>query len=120
MTASSEGDSDSRDCVVGACKVDMGAKKKITKQDCSVKRVLTPGPSRTSDQSDGSETSEDESPSGGLQALILKELQRVHHRLDDVEAKVQHTRRRNRKHKDCPKLSISKYLSKSDGKCKKL
>ena len=119
MTASSESDSDGRDLGMGACKVDMGAKKKITKQkDCSVKRVLTPGPSRTSDQSDGSEVSEDERSSGGLQALILKELQRVHHRLDDVEAKVQDSGRRSRKHKECPKLSSSKYLSKNDVKCK--
>ena len=103
MTASSESNSDGRDSGVGARKVDMGTKKKIIKQkDCSVKRVITPGPSRTRDQSDGSETSEDECPSGGLQALILKELQRVHHRLDDVEAQVQDSARRTRKHQDCP------------------
>ena len=120
MTTSSESDSDGRDLGVGARKVDIGARKKITKQkDCSVKRVLTPGPSRTSDQSEGSETSEEEHPSGGLQALILKELQRVHHRLDDVEAKVQNSRRRNRNSKDCSKLSSSKYLSNNDVKCKK-
>ena len=32
MTTSSESDSDGRDFEVGACKVDMGAIKKITKQ----------------------------------------------------------------------------------------
>ena len=119
MTASSDSDSVSRDLGMGASKVNMGAKKKITKQkDCSVKRLLTPGPSRTSDLSDGSEVSEDERPSGGLQALILKELQRVHHRLDDVEAKVQDPGIRSRKRKDCSKLSSSKYLSKNDVECK--
>ena len=119
MTTSSESDSDGRNLGVGACKVDMGAKKITKQKDCSVKRVLTPGHSRTSDKWVGSETSEDERPSGGLQALILKELQRVHHRLDDVEAKVQDRRRRNRSDKDCPKLSSSKHLSKNDVKCKK-
>ena len=39
MTTSSESDSDGRDFGMGACKVDMGTKKKITKQkDCYVKR----------------------------------------------------------------------------------
>ena len=116
MKASSDSDSD---LGMGASKVNMDAKKKITKQkDCSVKRVLTPGPSRTSDLSDGSEVSEDECPSSGLQALILKEFQRVHHRLDDVEAKVQDPGIRSRKRKDCSKLRSSKYLSKNDVKCK--
>ena len=119
VTASSGSDSDNRDLGMGASKVNMGAKKKITKQkDCAVKRVLTPGPSRTSDLSDGSEVSEDERPSGGLQALILKELQRVHHRLDDVEAKVQDPGIRSRKRKDSSKLSSSKYLSKNGVDCK--
>ena len=73
---SSDSDSDVRDSGVGAFNVDMGGMKKVTRQkDCFVKRVSTPGHSRPSDQADNSETSEDEHPSGGLQALILKELQ---------------------------------------------
>ena len=61
-----------------------------------------------------------EHPSGGLQALILKELQRVYQRLNDVEAKVQDRRHRNRSDKDCPKLSRSKYLSKMMLKVKRV
>ena len=120
VTSSSESDSDVRGLGVGAVNVDIGVKKKITRQkDCSVKKVSTPGHSRPNDQADGSETSEDEHPSGGLQALILKELQRVNHRLDDMEARVQGHRHHRRNDKDCQKLSTSKYLLKDEGRSKK-
>ena len=120
VNSSSDSDSDVRDSRVGAVNVDMGVKKKITRQkDCSVRRVSTPGQSRPSDQADGSETPEDGHPSGGLQALILKELQRVNHRFDDVEARVQGHRHHRRNEKDCQKLSTSKYMSKNEGCSKK-
>ena len=74
MTSSSNSDSDVRDSGVGA-----------KQKDCSDKRVSTPGHSRPSDDS---QSSEDEHPIEGLQALIMKELQRVNARLDDVEARI--------------------------------
>ena len=120
VNSSGDSDSDVRDSRVGAVNVDMGVKKKITRQkDCSVRRVSTSGQSRPSDQADDSETSEDEHPSGGLQTLILKELQRVNHRLDDMEAKVQGHRHHRKHEKDCQKLSTSKYMSKNEGCSKK-
>ena len=55
VTSSSDSDSDVRDSGVGAFKVNMGARKKVTKQkDCSDKRVLSPGQSRPGDHSDDS------------------------------------------------------------------
>ena len=104
---------------MGAFNVNMG-KKKITQQkDCFVKRVSNPGHSRPSDQADGSETSEDEHPSGGLEALILKKLQRVNSRLDDVEATVQGHRQHKKNNKDCQKLSKAKYLLKNESRSRK-
>ena len=61
VTSSSDSDCDVRDSGVGAFKVNMGARKKVTKEkDCSDKRVSTPGQSRPSDRSDDSQSSEDE------------------------------------------------------------
>ena len=119
VTASSDRGSDAQDSGMGAFNVDMGKKKVTQQKDCVVKRVSNPGQARPSDHTDDSDTSEDERPSGGLQALILKELQRVNSRLDDVEATVQGQRQHRRRDKDTQKLSKANVLSKSESYSRK-
>ena len=117
--SSSDSGRDGRDSGMGAFNVDMGKKKVTQPKDCVVKRVSNPGQARPSDHTDGSDTSEDERPSGGLQALILKELQRVNSRLDDVEATVQGQRQHRRRDTDTQKLSKANVLSKSESYSRK-
>ena len=119
VTASSDSGSDGRDSGMGAFNVDMGKKKVTQQKDCVVKKVLNPGQARPSDHTDDSDTSGDERPSGGLEALILKELQRVNSRLDDVEATVQGQRQHRKRDKDTQKLSKTNVLSKSQSYSKK-
>ena len=106
--------SDGRDSGMGVFNVDMGKRKVTQQKDCVVRKVLNPGQARPSDHTDTSDASEDEPPSGGLEALILKELQRVNSRLDVVEATVQGHRQHRRRDKDTQKLSKTSVLSKSD------
>ena len=120
VMSSSDSDSDVRDSGVGAFKVNMGARKKVTKQkDCSDKRVSTSGQSRPIDCSDDSQSSKDEHQSGGLQALILREHQKVHQRFDVVEGKVQDHRHHSNRGKDCSKLSNLDYPLKNCCKSEK-
>ena len=119
VTLSSDSGSDGRDSGMGVFNVDMGKKKVTQQKDCVFKRVSNPGQARPSDHTDGSDISEDECPSGGLEALILKELQRVNSRLDVVEATVQGHRQHRRRDKDTQKLSKVNVLSKSESYSRK-
>ena len=118
VTSSSDSGSDGQDSGMGAFNVNMGKKKVTQQKDCIVWKVSNPGQARPSDHTDSSDTSEDERPSGGLEALILKELQRVNSRLDVMEATVQ-GHRQHRRDKDTQKLSKANVLSKSDSYCRK-
>ena len=112
MSSSSE--SDVPDFGVGTSHTNMSAKKEITKQkDCSVKKAVTSGQSRPSDQF--AETSSEEHSSGALQALILQQLQQVNSSHDAVED-YSYERAEN---KDNLKLSTPQCLVKSSHKSKK-
>ena len=60
-----------------------------------------------------------EHSSGGLQALIVKELQRVNSSLDAVEDSMGDQRHRQRGHRDSVELSTPKHLPKSSYKGRK-
>ena len=69
-------------------------------KDCSVKRASAPVQPGPSDQVNQLASSGEVHPSGCLQSLILKELQRVNSKLDRVESEVH---RQHMPKKDCHK-----------------
>ena len=72
-----------RDTEVGDTNICMDVKCKVTRQkDSYVKRVSAPGQPGPSDQVNQLTSPGEEHPSGGLQSLILKELQKVNSRLE--------------------------------------
>ena len=71
---SSSGDSDVPDSGVGAFYANMSAKNITKQKDCSVNKTVVSGHSRPSDQA-AEMSSEEEHSSGGLQALILQQIQ---------------------------------------------
>ena len=76
LTSSSGSDSDVPDSGVNAYFAIMSATKVTKQKDCLVKKATASGHSRSGDQT-VLMLSDDEHSSGGLQALFLKELQRV-------------------------------------------
>ena len=84
-------------------------KRKITKQlDCHVKRVSAPQAVTTGNQAQADVTGGEKQESDDLQVLILKELQRVNSRLDEVEdKKVDKRQQHGTSSKDLQKLSKS-------------
>ena len=71
---SNASDSDVPDSGVGAFNVNMSAMKTKKQKDCSVRKAVVAGRATSSDED--AETSEDDQhSSGGLQALILQQLQ---------------------------------------------
>ena len=119
MTMSSDTESDRQNSGVGAVKVKMSAKKITKQKDCSVKKGLPSGQSRPSDHVRADSSSEDEHSSGGLQARILQELQKVNSRLDAVEDKVQEHSFRSTDQRDFSKLSTPKYSVHNDKRSRK-
>ena len=75
----------------------MKARKSLCRRTAKSRKCLPQGHVGSSDFA-ATESSEDEHPSGVLQKLILKELQRVNHRLDMVEEEMD-VRRRHKKQK---------------------
>ena len=87
-------------------------------KDCSVKKTKASGLSRPGDHAVLT-SSGDEHSSGGVQALILKELQRVTSRLEAVEDSTESKTHRRSRHRDSAKLSTPEHLTESCCKTKK-
>ena len=113
--------SDVPDSGVGAFYTNKSAKKVKKQKDCYIKKAAASGQSKSSVQM-AETSSEDEHSSGGLQALILQQLQQVNSRLDAVEDRMATHSPGRTGNKDSTKLSSPQYLlksSKSSKKCHK-
>ena len=96
----------------------MNANKVTLQKDCSVKKAKASGLSRPGDHAVLT-SSGDEHSSGGVQALILKELQRVNSRLEAVEDSMESKTHRRSRRRDSAKLSTPEHLTESCCKTKK-
>ena len=111
-------DSDVPDSGVGAFNVNMSAMKTKKQKDCSVRKAVVAGRATSSDED--AETSEDDQhSSGGLQALILQQLQRVASQLDAVEDRLEDHSQGRTTSKDSTRLSTSQSVVKNRQKSKK-